>query len=83
MIDDGIMVALPCCFQTAKPATIKQTAVARPINDAEVQAFLKRQQIALQQKLPTQIIAGTQLQQVRAGSVRVLTLTLSPFLNVV
>ena len=62
-------------FQTAKPATMKQAAVARPINDADVQAFLKRQQVAqvaLQQKVPTQIIAGTQLQQVRAASVRVL-----------
>lgn len=49
---------------------MKQTAVARPLNDADVQAFLKRQQV-LQQKVPTQIIAGTQLQQVRAASVRV------------
>ena len=80
-----MMVALPCCFQTAKPATMKQTAVARPINEADVQAFLKRQQqVALQQqKVSTQIIAGTQLQQVRAGSVRALTLTFSPVQNVV
>lgn len=61
---------------------MKQTAVARPINDADVQAFLKRQQVALQQKVPTQIIAGTQLQQVRAASVRVLSLTIVPIHSV-
>ncbi len=67
-----IEFALHYCFQTAKPGTVKQATVARPMTEQEVAALIKRQQqaAALQQKVPgAQIIAGTQLQQVRAASV--------------